>query len=183
MNSSSGDLELPPERWSLYRQGNPAVFAELAHHYAPLVSRFLMRVHASAADAEDLLQDALLKAFEKRAEYDPARSFRTWLISIAINCGRDRERVRRGRLRILRTEAPRIAARDAGSPQGDEVRELIHDLPAPLREVLILYYYEGYSYEEIAQLLDIPLGTVKSRMAASLDKIRPMVMRTYHHAV
>jgi len=183
MKSPSGDLKLTPERWSLYKQGNPSVFAELADHYAPIVSRFLMRLHPSAADAEDLLQEALLKAFEKRAEYDPLRSFRTWLISIAINCGRDRERVHRGRLRILRTEAPRIAARDATPPPGEEVRELVHNLPAPLREVLILFYYEGYSYEEIAQLLDIPLGTVKSRMAASLDKIRPVVMRTYHHAV
>lgn len=128
-----------------------------------------LRLTGNAADAEDLCQDALLRAVKGwplfRGESDPG----TWLYRIVVNAWKNG-------LRARRPTAPLDEELPARAPSGaDEARDLIERALARLepeeRAVLVLRELDGRSYEEIAEVLDVPLGTVKSRLARARDAL------------
>jgi RNA polymerase sigma-70 factor (ECF subfamily) len=160
----------------------PEVFGILFDRHAAALLRFLAR-RLDPGDAEDLLGEVYRIAFERRAGYDLERpSARPWLYGIAANLvarsGRDTAR----RLRATAAAAARpdygedpadraVSAADAAA-RWARVAAAVDQLPGPERDVLLLFAWEELSYEEIAAALEIPAGTVRSRLSRARARLR-----------
>lgn len=165
--------------------GISEAFGTLVARYTDEIYGFVLRFVGNAAAAEDLTQETFLQVHLAAGAFDPQRSFRPWLYTIAANKARDYLRGR-GRRAELPLEAR--AADDEGPLGGqyleaenvapDEVadaeqarqtvRELIATMPEHLRLILVLGYYHQLPYAEMAEILDIPVGTVKSRLHSAV---------------
>jgi RNA polymerase sigma-70 factor (ECF subfamily) len=154
-------------------------FAELFSYYAPRVKSYLMRLGADGAAAEEITQDVMVTVWRKATLFDRAQaSVSTWIFRIARNRRIDVfRRTKRPELDPEETmilpaaiEAPgdRIEAMETEA----RVREAMRDLPEEQLLLLRLAFYEGLSHREIADKLDVPLGTVKSRIRLAFAKMK-----------
>jgi RNA polymerase sigma-70 factor, ECF subfamily len=159
-------------------KGDREALARLYDRHADVVLALIQRIVRDGALAEDLLHDVFLEAWHHAAAFDPQRgSVRTWLMIRA----RSRALDRRGKLArdadvALRAgrEPARATSREADviGIDGARLRRLAAGLDAELVRVIELAYFEGLSSSEMAEALDIPIGTVKSRMARALATLR-----------
>jgi RNA polymerase sigma-70 factor (ECF subfamily) len=153
--------------------GDETALAALIDRYAASVHAYLLRHSGNRDDADDLLQETWVRVARSAKRFDTARRFRSWLYGIATNLARDLFRRRMTRERALRDLAAHpSAASSANSVECGELRERIAELPENMRAVLLLRYYEGMSEAEMAEILDIPRGTIKSRLHAALRRLR-----------
>lgn len=160
-------------------QADPAAFRELYQAYGPRVKAYMMRLGADPATAEDLAQETLLTVWRRAALYTAEKgSAATWIFAIARNLRIDRLR-REVPWQELPEERFESAAEDPGpdealfeSERQARVRAALAGLPPEQQEVVVLSYIEGLSHGEIAERLQVPLGTVKSRMRIAYQKIR-----------
>jgi RNA polymerase sigma-70 factor (ECF subfamily) len=153
--------------------GNETALAALIDRYAASVHAYLLRHSGNREDADDLLQETWVRVARSAKSFDTARRFRSWIYGIATNLARDlfRRRMTRERaLRDLATHPP--AASGADSVDRSELREHIAKLPENMRAVLLLRYYEEMSEAEMAEVLNVPHGTIKSRLHAALRRLR-----------
>ncbi len=177
-----------------YREhGRSEDLTELVHRYERELYRYLARYVGDRSLADDVFQNTFLQVHLKRGLYEDGRPLRPWLYTIATNQAVDALR-RAGRHPTVsldqRNESSESSAgalidmlvADTPGPlselQGEERREwvktAIAKLPDTLRQTLILAYYQDLKYREIAEILKIPVGTVKSRLHAALTKIAEM---------
>lgn len=172
-------------------QGRTEDFDALVHRYEHELYRYLVRYLGDKSLAEDIFQNTFLQVHLKRGLYEDSRPVRPWLYSIATHQAVDALR-KSGRHPTVSLDQ-RIGEADAGNLvdllvsdesgplaelQGQErrdwVRESVARLPETLRQTLILAYHQGLKYREIAEILRIPVGTVKSRLHAALAKLQEM---------
>lgn len=170
-----------------YQAGRAEAFEVLVERYRQELFHFLLRFVRRRATADDLFQETFLQVHLSADTFDPSRRFRPWLFTIGANKARDF--LRRN---MRQRAAPLSAGLDPSNPQGrsfadlleadlpmppenasdEETRELVRaaveDLPDHLREVLVLAYFHQFAYKDIAEMLSIPLGTVKSRLHAAV---------------
>ena len=125
------------------------------------------------ADCEDALQEAALKAWEKRGHLRNETYFRTWITRILINACYDTQRKRR---RVIPLDE--VAERAAAASPDPTLTLALEALPEKLRLPLSLHYLEGFSVEEIARILRIPAGTVKSRLHQARNQLRVQWLET-----
>ncbi len=176
-----------------YRKGDPDALEALIRRYHDDLMRFLLRLVGNRAGAEDVFQETFLQIHTSAGTFDTSRRFKPWLFTIAANKGRDHLR-RSNRRRALDLSAP-VGGGGGGSGGGDEgttfvdlleidvtqpsqgtddderdrtVQQAIDGMPDILREVLLLAYFQRMSYNQVAEALEIPLGTVKSRLHAAV---------------
>ena len=162
------------------RAGDEAAFAELVERYKRRAYYAALALVGSHDDALDLSQDAFVRAFAARTSIDPARPFYGWLYTIirrlCFNFLRDRKR-RSEKLREaaswlrLRSEEP---APDIGLERAEAVSRVtaaLDELTEVEREVLTLKEWQGLKYREIAELLEVPIGTVMSRLYAARRRL------------
>jgi RNA polymerase sigma-70 factor, ECF subfamily len=138
----------------------------------PLAFRVAQGVLRNAADAEDVAQEALLRAYQKLDRLRDRTRFRAWLVRITFRLALDRWRSARRRER--RETEWALPERRPAPPTAEEiavsqafqarVEKALEDLPEKFRLVLLLAPIEGYTLEEVAEMLSVPLGTVKSRL-------------------
>ncbi|MFN7941739.1 MAG: sigma-70 family RNA polymerase sigma factor [Thermoanaerobaculia bacterium] len=155
---------------------------ELYDRYGGLLLAVAHRILGNSADAEEVLQETLLQAWNQAERYDPGRSsVSTWLLLIARSRALDRVRSRGARARLAEAAAAEPQGPDASSvgPENvlvaerrKRVRQVLAELPAEQREVLELAFYQGLSQSEIGLKTDTPLGTVKTRALLGMKKIR-----------
>ncbi len=151
----------------LAAEGDQEAFGRLAERYAPLARRLARAALADPHDADDAVQDGLLSAWRHIAQYDPGRPFRPWLMRIVVNAAADLRR----RRKVRQTEPLGTTVAGAG-PTPDrlteraELRERLTEalarLPERRRVALMMFDAEGYSHAEIAEVLGVPEGTVRS---------------------
>jgi len=158
------------------KQGDVSAFDELYARHAPRLFAFLRSQVPSAADAEDILHEALLSTLESREVTFDRACFRTWLYRIARNAALNRARSRgRGDAALgnLPEEPPAPAADEqlAHAQRMHALDVAVSRLPGALADVYHLRS-SGLSYEEIAEVLNIPLGTIKSRMHQMVGALR-----------
>jgi RNA polymerase sigma-70 factor, ECF subfamily len=137
--------------------------------HGPALLRYLHRLTGRADAAEDLLQETFVQALRGLERLDAALSPRAWLFAIARHLGINARQRRRDTLPLADEMAKPQERLD---PRREAMREAIAALPDKQREALQLRLVEGLSYEEIAQALDIPVGTVRSRLHAAVKGLR-----------
>ena len=166
---------------SLAGGGNAEAFAALYDRHGRAAYSLAYRMMGERQAAEDLVQEAFLQVWRAAGSYRAERgSVRTWILSIVHNRGIDQLRATASRRRTQdRAEmvASAVQPSEAFSEtwrnsQREQVRAALQRLPLEQLKVLELAYFSGYTHTEIAELLDLPLGTVKGRMRLGLKKIR-----------
>jgi RNA polymerase sigma-70 factor (ECF subfamily) len=178
--------------WRVHLQDDPAAFALLVKRWQLPVQRLCERMLADEHRAEDLSQEAFARVFAVRKNYQPASKFSTFLWRITLNLCYDELRHRR-RLREIplepadSEEAPLLAVLPAREFSPDEqalrneqaalVRRALLQLADPYRAVVVLRHYEDLKFREIAEVLEIPEGTVKSRMAEAMTQLHQLLKR------
>ena len=157
----------------LVLRGDQNVFAVLVERYKDAVQNLAYRMLGNATEAEDVTQEAFVRAYTQLATYKPAHKFSTWLLSIASHLSIDQLRRRRF-LALPLEDVPFLEwIVDAGvSPeqsalrgeQHDEVQEYLQRLPGKYRAVIVLRYWHDFSYDEIANALNLTPALVKARL-------------------
>lgn len=149
-------------------------FRALYADHAGGVKRFLLgMVGKNESIAEELTQDAFLKAWKQLSTFSARSSLKTWVYAVAVNTARDWIRAHKS-LSSLSPEA--LPAQGAESPEVRAVREALLELELDVRELLLLHYYEEFNLAEIAEILHVPEGTVKSRLHHAKLKLRPLLL-------
>lgn len=156
--------------------GDETALAMLMDRYKAPVFGFLNR-RVGPDDADDLFQETWIRVVRARSRFDPKRRFSTWLFQIANNLCRDlgrRRAVRRRAMGEQLAQAEQQPRSQAPAPVGErqDVMRRLDALPGRLREVLVLRYYQDLQEGEIAEVLGIPRGTVKSRLHAATWALR-----------
>lgn len=166
---------------SLVGRGDPGAFAALYDRHARAAYSLAYRMMGEKQAAEDILQDAFLKLWRAAGSYRAERaSVRTWLLSIVHNRAIDQLRSTASRRRTqekVEASAPTSQPSEAFSEtwrnsQRKRVRKALKTLPEEQLKTIELAYFSGYTHAEIAELLGLPLGTVKGRVRLGLKKMR-----------
>lgn len=153
------------------QKGDDVALAHLLQqHYLP-VKKYLMTVTFDAALAEDLTQEAMIRAIQRIGQYAGRSKFSTWLISVATNLYMDYLR-RRKREQELYAESVPVPAHDTPDPAWTDIVDRLKAMPRDVALPIVLKHYHGYSYEEIAEWMGIPAGTVKSRIFNGIRTLR-----------
>jgi RNA polymerase sigma-70 factor (ECF subfamily) len=172
---------------SEYRAGDKSRFAVLVLRYQRELYHFLVRFLGDRAAAEDVFQETFLQVHQSADQFDPTRRFRPWLFTIAANKARDliRSQARRPTNPLQASISPgddesgefidlmQAAESMPGEPLErqelqQQVQQTVMSMPEHLREILLLSYFHQFPYKQIGDILDIPLGTVKSRLHAAV---------------
>lgn len=166
------------------RRRDPDAITDVISRYQHRLFRYLVRLVADPSAAEDLFQNTWLAVMEKIGRYDARRSFEPWLFRVARNQAIDFLRRRRGESLDAADECDVSRAERLPSSGPDALEQLLDfersamlaaslaGLPAIHREVLTLRFEEGMKLEDIAEVLGIPLPTVKSRLSRALEGLR-----------
>jgi RNA polymerase sigma-70 factor, ECF subfamily len=166
---------------SLLGDGDAQAFALLYDRHSRAAFSLAYRMMGERQAAEDLTQDAFIKIWRGAPSYRTGRGgVRTWMLSIVRNQGKDQLRYHATRRRTqdkveasaARTQPSEAFAETWRNSQRDRVREALNTLPQEQLKILELAYFSGYTHVEIADLLGLPLGTVKGRMRLGLKKLR-----------
>ncbi|MGM0486419.1 MAG: RNA polymerase sigma factor [Planctomycetota bacterium] len=172
--------------------GNRAAFEQLVRRYQVRLLHTLLHMVGSREEAEDVCQEAFVQAFVKLETFGGRSAFYTWLYRIAFNVAVSRKRRKRTDLSIdEHRERTGDEPVDGGARPGDhvlreeqvrQVRAAINTLSEPYRAILVLRDIEGCCYETIAEILDLPLGTVRSRLHRARlhlrDRLQGMLSET-----
>jgi RNA polymerase sigma-70 factor (ECF subfamily) len=167
--------------------GSADAFGELVRRYQSAIYNLARALTADPTEAEDLTQDAFIRAFRAIGRFRGDSSFKTWMHRIAVNvihthlAARARQRARyvdepaenRGGLEANGPAA--ISEGEAGAVQRIVIERALAMLPPDLRTVVTLRDVQGLEYREIATLLDIPIGTVESRIFRARQRLRPLL--------
>ncbi len=141
-------------------------FTELVLASEQTLYRVSMSMLKNEADCQDAVQTAILTAYEKLSDLKKEEFFKTWLVKILINtCHKQL------RFRSKHTELSEDLPTDSDDSV-KEVRDAVNRLPDKIRQVVVLYYIEGFSVKEIRQIIKIPEGTIKSRLSKGRDLLR-----------
>jgi len=182
LSTANSDSELA----ALLREQPEAGIAALYDRYGRLVFSMALRVVGERGAAEEITQDVFLRSWRSLDRYQPSQgSLVSWLLSIAHNRAIDELRSRRGK------DARREVSDEALQPQAvidagfddvllrGEVQQALAELPPAQREVIELVFWGGLTRREIADRLDLPLGTVHTRLRLGMDKLRSTLRRLF----
>ena len=170
--------------------GDRDAFEQLVHRYERELFSYLRRYLGDAELAEDAFQASFLQVFLKVEQFEVGRRFRPWLYTVATNQAIDAQRRNKrhrmvsldrqnsgddeqaGKLvDLLAADTPDPLANANGTERRDWVRKAVTELPESMQAVVNLVYYQGMKYREAADVLGVPVGTVKSRMHTAILKL------------
>ena len=153
------------------------VFTQTVKKHMDMVYRIAVNYLGDPSAAEDICQEVFLRLYRSGKQFESPEYCRNWLIHVAINeCRRALTSPWR---RIVTTDALPETVSDS-DPAGESVFQAVMELPRKYRIVLHLYYYEGYSTKEIAQLLHLPNATVRSQLDRGREKLKQRLLEAEH---
>jgi RNA polymerase sigma-70 factor (ECF subfamily) len=171
------------------QRGDQDGMAALYDRYGGLAYGLALRITNDATTAEDVVQDAFVSLWKQAQRFDPERGqVRSWLLTIVHHRAVDAVRRRAGRPERALPEGPDEVVSQQRRPdelaewtlEAEAVREAVRQVPADQRRTIEMAYFMGMTHVEIAEAMDVPLGTVKSRLRIGLEKmreyLRPRVM-------
>jgi RNA polymerase sigma-70 factor (ECF subfamily) len=159
--------------------GRGEAFGTLVERYDRAVYHLAYRTLRDSEEARDVAQEAFFKAYRSLRTFRPGAKFSTWIFAIAYHacCDRLNRRKRYSNEELLERADPG-AGPEQQAIAGDEARRLraaIAQLPEKYRSVITLYHLQGSQYDEIAQVLEIPIGTVKTHLFRAKEQLRRML--------
>ena len=174
--------------WRVKTHDDHRAFSQLVRRWENPIRRLCTRMTGDAHRGEDLAQDTFARLFAKRQSYEPTGRFSTYLWRIALNLCHDELRRLERRKEFLTTDEDSVGetvgvvdlrivddttpdAQAADEEEGEMVRQALLKLPEIYRTVLVLRHYEGLKLGKIAEVLEVPEGTVNSRMAEALARL------------
>lgn len=170
-------------------RGDTDAYEQIVQQHQEAVFRLAYALLGDVQDAQDVAQDTFIRAYRQLDRFDTARPLRPWLLQIARNLTRNRQRAAGRYLAALQrafAARPRSAYSAASAErehdQRWEVRALwdaIRQLPAPDQEVITLRYLLDLSTQETAEILGVQPGTVKSRLSRALDRLRGVIQKDF----
>jgi RNA polymerase sigma-70 factor (ECF subfamily) len=170
------------------QQGDQQAFAAIVQSYQRPVYNLCYRMLGNQQEAEDATQETFIRAYTNLGKFNPDRKFINWVLTIASNHCVDRLRKRRINWSSLEDDplVEKVPMPDNIDPHrsavqqetADHVQQLIDQLPADYRTPLVLLYWYGYSYEEIAQVMDLTVPAVKSRLHRARKRLAKMIEHT-----
>ena len=174
---------------ALVLAGNDAAAAELVRRYSTPLYNFALRFTGNREEAQEIAQDALLKALKNMDRFDPRYKFSTWVYRICRNQAIDRKRRRRPTTELNEQITPDqgfanpagggMRSPEQGAMQSEEnvqLRRALATLGEKYREIIVLYHFSGLSYRDIAETLQIPQGTVMNRLFRARNKLREAML-------
>jgi len=170
--------------------GNTAAFGSLVQKYQNRLYNSVYRMVGGEQEARDIVQDAFVQAFVKLEGFQRASSFYTWLFRIAHNAMVSRRRRERplASLDMLREATGQEPLDGAAGPEqhlvqqetAAQVRQALAALSEEHREILVLREIDGCDYETIAEMLEVPVGTVRSRLHRARVQLRELLKQVVH---
>jgi RNA polymerase sigma-70 factor (ECF subfamily) len=176
-----------------FRGGDLSAFDTLVQRWERKIQGAIFRIMGSGEDARDIAQETFLRAYRGLASFKSEARFSSWLYQIALNLCRDRLRQRRGKTLVSLddldpTTAARIERTESSAHELVEARDLgrlvasaMSALPEEQREVIVLKEYQGLTFQEIADSLEVPVSTVKTRLYRGLVQMRERLERQGVH--
>ncbi len=183
------DKQTDAELLARYAAGEQAAFREIVNRYKNSLYMFLRQFLNHRDLIDDVFQETFLQLFTSRDSFDTARPLRPWLFTIAANKAKDalRKQQRKAAIPIgtiaesedmsfddvfnaLSFDSTMPYEKLEKGETASRVRRIIADMPENLREILILAYFNKFSYKQMAQILSIPIGTVKSRLHTAVAR-------------
>ncbi|MBT0666481.1 sigma-70 family RNA polymerase sigma factor [Geobacter pelophilus] len=166
-----------------FKNADTSVFAELVLKYQDRIYNLCRYMLENPQDAEDAAQDTFIKAYQGLKNYSPTASFYTWLYRIAVNTCIDHKRKfslqslffsdnKDNHIERFPSQAPTPESAYATKQSMHALQAALNNLSAKLRVVVVLNELEGLSYEEIAEILDVSIGTVKSRISRAREDLQ-----------
>lgn len=153
-----------------------AAFEELYATQAGGVQRFVFGIVGNASVAEEITQEAFTRAWKGLPFFSFQSSLKTWVYSVALNAARDW--LRSHRHRVAEPLSAEAAASDGPlTVEARAIREALREMDADTRILLMLHYYDDLDLSQIGKILEVPTGTVKSRLHAAKAKLRPLLER------
>ncbi|MEM9558450.1 MAG: sigma-70 family RNA polymerase sigma factor [Acidobacteriota bacterium] len=180
--SSTPELDLV-ER---HRYGDPDAFDEIYRRFESMVYNLCLRMSGSASDAEDLAQEVFLRIHRHLGRFNGRSSLKTWVYRVTLNLCRSKLGRKRWPMRTLKDEDDEGGVELVATGRGPEDRavdrdaarrvlEALDELPRKFREAVVLRDLEDLSYEEIAEVLGVRIGTVRSRISRGRDRLRRLL--------
>lgn len=172
--------------WRVQTANDHEAFALLVERYEGKIRSLCHRMTGDGATAEDLAQETFKRLFERRKDYNPARKFGPYIWRIGVNVCYDELRRRQRRAEtnfdgigevLVELHAPETGRLVEAGEESQLVRKALLQLPEIYRAVLILRHYEGLKLREIAETLEVPEGTVNSRMAEALTRMTDLLKK------
>jgi RNA polymerase sigma-70 factor (ECF subfamily) len=168
--------------------GRDSGFEELVHRYQRPIAAYVYRMVGDYDAALDLTQEVFIKVYASLSRYRPEFKFSTWIYKIAHNAAIDHLRRHATREAVASSETDRAEATVESrslSPEQEsertercsEIETVVQMLPAPYRELILLRHSQDLSYEEIAEVTGLPLGTVKNRLFRAREAMREHLMQ------
>lgn len=163
---------------NLLQQNDKGVIEILYDRYASTLYGIVLRIVIDEKIAEDVIQEAFVKIWNKGDQYEQSKgTLFTWMLNITRNTAIDQLRKKKsrggGKIQSLENNVPiHIAATGSLNPNHIGVREIVEKLDEKYRQIIELAYFHGYTQSEIQEELDIPLGTVKTRLRIALRELR-----------
>ncbi len=171
----AGDLDDAVRR--RFVEGERDAFEALFRRFQTDVYRWILRIVRDTGAAEDLTIEAFWRAYRARARFDPDRSFGAWMRTIATNAARDHLARARRRGAWIALDGDVAAAPGGDAEKMRAITAAFRTLPPRLQIVAMLALVEERPYDEIAEALDLPLGTVKSRLFRATRALRKELAR------
>ncbi|MBH31984.1 MAG: RNA polymerase subunit sigma-24 [Candidatus Marinimicrobia bacterium] len=174
-----------------FQQGDELAYVELVNRYRDRLMNFVYRYVGTRQEAEDIVQDTFVKLFQKKDYYRPISEFSTWIFTIASNLAKTELRKRKRR-KVSYLSQLGMEEKDFDIPVEDttdeemvgeftesQIQNAIQSLQLHFRTALILRDIEELSYEEISKILDVPLGTIKSRINRARLQLQEMLKQVH----
>lgn len=158
------------------KAGDLRAFEEILSKYERHIFNYLKRLTMNADDAEDLTQETFLKLYDKRASLIPEKGAKSWLFAVATNAAYDLFRKRKRGNEVF-LEDGELETKPADSPYqyieaSADIASALASLKPVYRSVLTLFYKDGFTYEEIAEFLGMPLNTVKTHIRRGKEALK-----------
>jgi RNA polymerase sigma-70 factor (ECF subfamily) len=163
----------------LVAKGDRDAFAVLVRKYQAMPLNFFYRMNVYSGDRDDLMQETFLRLFKYRERYRPTAKFTTFLYMMARQVQIDYFRKQQRRMVLAKAFGNEPREEEPGSGQNEDrkmqIEKTLNTLSEEMRCVIVMSIYQDLKYAEIAEILDIPVGTVKTRMFHALQKLRKVI--------
>ena len=178
-----------------FQEGNHDAYVEIVNRYKDRLTNFIFRYIGSYDECDDIVQDTLIKVYVSKHLYKEIAKFSTWIYTIAINLAKTKM-IKKNRYKILSLSSAYDdedkdfdIPDEVYSPETDAdskfqdayIQKAMNSIPENYRKLVILRDVEDFSYEEIAKMTGLPMGTVKSRINRGREKLQKLLKDIYQH--